>query len=650
MRKENKTSLSDVPFEGDVDDFKTERYVKGLVRFINNSAAPITIALQGEWGSGKTSLMKHLRKALCEKPGSPFLPVEINTWEYSMLSTPEDTVYRIIEQLVQALSDGDPKPRNTFEKLVKGARGALYRGVREYIKQSKVAAVVTETLDVPTDWIDSAPEQRASLADLKNALQNAVAEKCVAGIKGVIVFVDDLDRLNPPVAVEILELLKNIFCIDNCIFILAIDYDVVVKGLEPKFGKLTDSNEREFRSFFDKIIQVPFSLPVNSYQPMGFVFDSLVNIEYLTPVEARNQPDTQRTFAQIVEKSVGKNPRSIKRLINTLSLLCCISREGEEPDAEFVESLYGRTINFIIVALQVCYPRISRMLTRSADFTKWDAAFASKFNIRFDDDELGRIGWEDVLKSACDSDPYHSEHFTDILALLHMIQETVRKNNPADENNIGNIIRLLMNKVSVTDVTAGNQVAEVDRAQLVARIHRGVTERIKRTRPDIPYVYEKRITGNGGFFIGLPDDDRAEIILRPTVTDSTISCEMILSTQIQRPERMLGMTFAEMCAEPAVAKAIAALDKVIVPLLRDDIPYFKGRSYNEGNESYLFRSFAEEQAYRCDKGWHDNDITQRVSYWIELNDEELFGDKAIIKIFTDIVGALYDMRVAAAEI
>ena len=74
----------------------------------------------------------------------------------------------------------------------------------------------------------------------------------------MIVFVDDLDRLNPPVAVEILELLKNIFCINDCIFVLAIDYEVVVKGLEPKFGKLTDKNEREFRSFFDKIYKCRF--------------------------------------------------------------------------------------------------------------------------------------------------------------------------------------------------------------------------------------------------------------------------------------------------------------------------------------------------------------------------------------------------------
>lgn len=66
---------------------------------------------------------------------------------------------------------------------------------------------------------------------------------------GFTFYIDDLDRIDPPVAVEILELLKNIFDIENCVFILAIDYDVIIKGLKPKFGELTDRNEREFRSF-----------------------------------------------------------------------------------------------------------------------------------------------------------------------------------------------------------------------------------------------------------------------------------------------------------------------------------------------------------------------------------------------------------------
>ena len=49
--------------------------------------------------------------------------------------------------------------------------------------------------------------------------------------ENIIIYVDDLDRIEPKNAVAILELLKNIFSVPNCIFVLAIDYQVVVKGL-----------------------------------------------------------------------------------------------------------------------------------------------------------------------------------------------------------------------------------------------------------------------------------------------------------------------------------------------------------------------------------------------------------------------------------
>ena len=64
---------------------------------------------------------------------------------------------------------------------------------------------------------------------------------------------DDLDRIEPRDAVQVLELLKNIFNIPNCVFVLAIDYQVVVKGLKEKFGERTEENEWEFRAFFNPI-------------------------------------------------------------------------------------------------------------------------------------------------------------------------------------------------------------------------------------------------------------------------------------------------------------------------------------------------------------------------------------------------------------
>ena len=62
-------------------------YERGLETFLRGASTPITVALQGEWGSGKTSLMNVLRDDLCgtNKDEGEYFYVWINTWEYSLM-------------------------------------------------------------------------------------------------------------------------------------------------------------------------------------------------------------------------------------------------------------------------------------------------------------------------------------------------------------------------------------------------------------------------------------------------------------------------------------------------------------------------------------------------------------------------------------
>lgn len=44
---------------------------------------------------------------------------------------------------------------------------------------------------------------------------------------------------------------------------IAIDFDIVAQGVKEKYG--ADFSEDKARAFFDKIIQVPFNLPISAY-------------------------------------------------------------------------------------------------------------------------------------------------------------------------------------------------------------------------------------------------------------------------------------------------------------------------------------------------------------------------------------------------
>ena len=57
-----KSSIIDVPRKHTQEDlFGIQVYQNALIRYIKLTDTPITIALQGEWGSGKTSLMNLMK-------------------------------------------------------------------------------------------------------------------------------------------------------------------------------------------------------------------------------------------------------------------------------------------------------------------------------------------------------------------------------------------------------------------------------------------------------------------------------------------------------------------------------------------------------------------------------------------------------------
>ena len=278
-----KSSIIDVPRKHTQEDlFGIQVYQDALIEYIRLTDTPITIALQGEWGSGKTSLMNLLRYNLCDVDGAPYFPIWINTWQYSLMKTPSQAIISILEGIINqmgALASNEQKWEESKRKI-----GGLFKKMA--VVGTKVAAgAVGIDSDVVGELFEGgSPSASSDIMQLKEEISKLIEDALSkdASKIGFTFYIDDLDRIDPPVAVEILELLKNIFDLEKCVFVLAIDYDVVIKGLKPKFGELTEANEREFRSFFDKIIQLPFSMPVASYNVDTFLVDALGKIEFFS--------------------------------------------------------------------------------------------------------------------------------------------------------------------------------------------------------------------------------------------------------------------------------------------------------------------------------------------------------------------------------
>lgn len=334
--------FTDKPAMTVLDDvFEIKQYISGLSDFILECDTPMTIAIQGDWGSGKTSMMNMIKETIGEKAVTSWF----NTWQYSQFNMGDALAISFLSRLVSDL--GIEKASNdNAKKILKtiGKQVALFTlgTINPFVGQiaEKVVEKAGEVNDSTKEF-----DMPTAINELKKQFQLLVDQK-VANSKGnrVVIFIDDLDRLHPGKAVELLEVLKLFLDCDKCVFVLAIDYAVVSQGVKQKYGELL--GEEKGRSFFDKIIQVPFKMPVAKYNVNNYVSKALNAVGVNVPDEEVD------IYVKLIQTSVGCNPRAMKRLFNAFWLLNKVSVN------ESVVSVSERKVLFAVLCLQLSFEKI----------------------------------------------------------------------------------------------------------------------------------------------------------------------------------------------------------------------------------------------------------------------------------------------------
>jgi len=488
---------------GGTDELQINLHSEALIRFVSDTETPITIGIQGEWGSGKTSLINTIYHAF--DSDQKVKQIWINSWEYSLLSTPEEALLKIVNKIIEEIvdADTDKKTRDTIkagaEKIFKGA---LRVGAQVALGK-EAAAVARELLDSSGQTISALRQQLTDVID-------GLASRSTNPYEKILVYVDDLDRINPEDAVAILELLKNIFSVPKCVFILAIDYQVVVKGLKGKFGKMTPENEWEFRAFFDKIIQLPFNMPMGQYNIGHYVNSLLIKVGF---IEERFDDEQLK---KIIEWSIGGNPRSIKRLINSISLIKIFSSKKKQTSELYQDDLMSdieantrdgyvgplseapvleasirhqemvleyreKLLLFSLLCLQIAYPRFYDLLQKQPNITAWDEdlaftetmgkeenveQFAKEFKNAKRDYDFDEI-WEQTIYRICYTDSRLKTRANYISQFLSFIVEKllIRDDLLCDhaKYDAGVIIANILSQTAVTNVSTTKNNPTLDK-------------------------------------------------------------------------------------------------------------------------------------------------------------------------------------------
>lgn len=399
------------------DSLGLTNYARALAQFVSNCQTPMTVGIQGEWGSGKTSLMNMVRNQLLpsdpsEASRTPIRLYTFETWQYGAIGSDELLGLRLMSSVVsKIISEADEK-NGVLARAASRVRGAT-AGVMKAFAAGVVNKATMDMIDGGTligslDAWSGPSSSVTELEQLKNDFRSVIEEVVRPSKRGggrVVVMVDDLDRIRPGSAIELLEVLKNFMDVPGCVFIVACDYEVVRLGVKEKLGI---EDEVKVRAFFDKIIQVPFQMPVAAYRIEGLLTDF---VNERLPMKSTPSPlDDKGEVADMIARATGTNPRAFKRFLNSLDLLACLEESTEvvgsppgpvsgakKPSNSVWASKESALGLMALVALQVRWPHVASYL--AANCTQVHDLKLALHTLRgFSDDDPGERTTDDALR------------------------------------------------------------------------------------------------------------------------------------------------------------------------------------------------------------------------------------------------------------
>lgn len=227
----------------------------------------MVVGLEGRWGSGKTSLLNFLRKELQAAElqdiqtitVAPWLNGDSATLVMSLLGPIADVLEKRESQLSEAkgiLGRFNRKKASEIGGLIslygqKTARTlAPFASLAGYFLPGAEAAA--GVLRAGGDALEQFSSRDATPSELKRAIAGKIEELKV----GFVVILDDLDRLEPQQAVEVVRLVRSVADFPRVAYLMCYDREVLAQALQEGL-KVQDGDV-----FLQKIVQLTFAIPL----------------------------------------------------------------------------------------------------------------------------------------------------------------------------------------------------------------------------------------------------------------------------------------------------------------------------------------------------------------------------------------------------
>lgn len=267
--------------ETDQDFLGFTHLVKAVTDVVTHpDLLPATIGVYGDWGSGKSSLLKMVAADLTAR--ERFLVLQLNGWLFEGYDDAKTALMETILDEIASRKKLTAKGRSLIVRLVRrvnwlrvagrvvkygagfavagplglGAVAAM-DGV-ELLK--KAAEKVGEVKEEDVQALLNEPEQevRRGIREFRKDFADLLAE---TDIKALIIVIDDLDRCLPDTIIETLEAIKLFLFVPNTAFLLGADERLVKYAVRRRFPELPGERAEVGRDYLEKLVQFTVRVP-----------------------------------------------------------------------------------------------------------------------------------------------------------------------------------------------------------------------------------------------------------------------------------------------------------------------------------------------------------------------------------------------------
>ncbi len=328
------------------DEFNRKPIAENIIRLLTSDIDLSPMVIDGGWGTGKTEFCQKLIR-LMQQQHPDYQPVYIDAFrsdhsgepllallaEIIKTCTPEDTSEQPSEQrknITRKIAKAARFGIKTVAKaaashLLKQSTDDLAEEFQQIINDGQDADSLAETVTdaaatIASHTIDATVEAllKEQIEAEKNLETLKACLKELAADKPIILFIDELDRCRPDYAVDMLEVIKHVFDVENVKVVLVTNTKQLRAAINHRYGVEVDAHK-----YLNKFLKYSFTLPDKVAVPFE-VERALVSVEY---------------FKQLIRKSHIAD--QLKDLIEENNIMSSISDmiEGGHISLREVEQL-----------------------------------------------------------------------------------------------------------------------------------------------------------------------------------------------------------------------------------------------------------------------------------------------------------------------